>query len=118
MASSRVHTDSFVERGGLAALYGEGGSVDATFSTLGLRARTQAGDTTRLRDMLGWRHAFGDTMPTSTHAFAGSIPFTLEGLHLVHPCLRVPLLHDETLEQSGAAKAARFRPVFAFLRPS
>jgi len=30
--------------------------------------------------MLGWRHAFGDTRPTSTHAFARSIPFTHAGV--------------------------------------
>jgi len=82
LAYVRVKSDAFLERGGLAALYGEGGSVDATFTTLGLRASIQLGTTTRLRGMLGWRHAFGDTTPTSTHAFAGSIPFTLEGVPL------------------------------------
>ncbi|RST51865.1 autotransporter-associated beta strand repeat-containing protein [Variovorax sp. MHTC-1] len=82
LAHVRVKSDAFLERGGLAALYGEGGSVDATFTTLGLRASTQIGSATRLRGMLGWRHAFGDTTPTSTHAFAGSIPFTLEGVPL------------------------------------
>ncbi|MBT2324782.1 autotransporter domain-containing protein [Variovorax paradoxus] len=82
LAYVRLHSDSFVERGGLAALYCEGGSIDATFTTLGLRASTQLGERTRLRGMLGWRHAFGDTTPTSTHAFAGSIPFTLEGVPL------------------------------------
>ncbi|MBT2303802.1 autotransporter domain-containing protein [Variovorax paradoxus] len=82
LAYVRLHSDAFVERGGLAALYGEGGSIDATFTTLGLRASTQLGERTRLRGMLGWRHAFGDTTPTSTHAFAGSIPFTLEGVPL------------------------------------
>ncbi|QGW82579.1 autotransporter-associated beta strand repeat-containing protein [Variovorax paradoxus] len=82
LAHVRVKSDAFLERGGLAALYGQGGSVDATFSTLGVRASTQLGSTTRLRGMLGWRHAFGDTTPTSTHAFAGSIPFTLAGVPL------------------------------------
>jgi outer membrane autotransporter protein len=82
LAYVRVKSDAFLERGGLAALYGEGGSIDATFTTLGLRGSTQIGSTTRLRGMLGWRHAFGDTTSTSTHAFAGSIPFTLEGVPL------------------------------------
>jgi uncharacterized protein with beta-barrel porin domain len=36
----------------------------------------QASDSTKLRGMLGWRHAFGDTTPISTHAFGGSLPFT------------------------------------------
>ncbi|MDH6170029.1 outer membrane autotransporter protein [Variovorax boronicumulans] len=83
LAYARLRSDAYVERGGLAALCGEGGSVDATFTTLGLRASTQLGTTTRLRGMLGWRHAFGDTTPTSTHAFADSIPFTLAGVPLV-----------------------------------
>jgi subtilase-type serine protease len=29
--------------------------------------------------MLGWRHAFGDTVPTSSFAFAGSHAFTVAG---------------------------------------
>jgi outer membrane autotransporter protein len=33
-----------------------------------------------VRGLLGWRHAFGDTAPTSTHAFGGSLPFTLAGV--------------------------------------
>ena len=52
----RVKSGSFFERGGLPALHGGGGSVDATFSTLWVRA--------------------------STHAFAGSIPFTISGVPL------------------------------------
>lgn len=78
----RVRSDAFFERGGLAALYGAGGSVESTFSTLGVRASAQVGDNIRVRGMLGWRHAFGDTTPTSTHAFAGSIPFTIAGVPL------------------------------------
>ena len=30
--------------------------------------------------MLGWRHAFGDTTPISTHAFAGSEVFSIAGI--------------------------------------
>ncbi|MDP9965606.1 outer membrane autotransporter protein [Variovorax paradoxus] len=77
-----LKSDAFTERGGLAALYGYGGSTDATFSTLGVRASLQASESTRLRGMLGWRHAFGDTTPTSTHAFGGSLPFTIAGVPL------------------------------------
>lgn len=71
-AHVRVRSDAFVERGGLAALYGNGSSVEATFSTLVVRARAQVGERTRVRGLLCWRHSFGDTAPTSTHAFAGS----------------------------------------------
>lgn len=82
LAHVRVKSDAFFERGGLAALYGDGGSVDATFSTLGVRASTQLSERTRVRGLLGWRHAFGETTPTSTHAFGGSLPFTLAGVPL------------------------------------
>lgn len=82
LAHVTVKSDAFMERGGLAALYGYGGSTDATFSTLGVRASMQAGESTKLRGMLGWRHAFGDTTPTSTHAFGGSLPFTIAGVPL------------------------------------
>ncbi|RJG05513.1 autotransporter outer membrane beta-barrel domain-containing protein [Noviherbaspirillum cavernae] len=82
LAHVRLKSDAFLERGGPAAMYGEGDSTNATFSTIGLRASMQAGESTRLRGMLGWRHAFGDTAPTSTHTFSGSLPFTLAGVPL------------------------------------
>lgn len=82
LAHVRLKSDAFLERGGPAALYGEGGSTDATFSTVGVRASLQAGQNTRLRGMLGWRHAFGDTPPTTTQRFGGGLPFTLAGVPL------------------------------------
>lgn len=82
LAHVRLKSDAFSERGGPAALYAEGDSTEATFSTLGVRSSLQAGASTRLRGMLGWRHAFGDTTPTSTHSFNGSVPFTLTGVPL------------------------------------
>ena len=82
LAHVTVKSDAFMERGGLAALYGYGGSTDATFSTLGVRASMQASESTKLRGMLGWRHAFGDTAPASTLAFGGSLPFTIAGVPL------------------------------------
>jgi outer membrane autotransporter protein len=82
LAHARLKSHAFFERGGLAALYSEGGSRDTTFSTLGVRASMQASESTRLRGLLGWRHAFGDTTPKTTHAFGGSLPFTLAGVPL------------------------------------
>ncbi|MET3465090.1 autotransporter outer membrane beta-barrel domain-containing protein [Variovorax atrisoli] len=98
LAHVRVRSDAFVERGGLAALYGNGGGVEATFSTLGVRARAQVGERTRVRGLLCWRHSFGDTAPTSTHAFAGSIPFTLAG---------VPLAKNVAVLEAGVATQLR-----------
>jgi outer membrane autotransporter protein len=92
LAHVRLRSDAFVEQGGLAALYGYGGHTDATFSTIGVRASMQASESIRLRGTLGWRHAFGGATPTSTHAFAGSVPFTLSG---------VPLAKDVAVLEAG-----------------
>ena len=92
LAHVRLRSDAFVEQGGLAALYGHGGRTDATFSTIGVRASMQASESIRLRGTLGWRHAFGGVTPTSTHAFAGSVPFTLSG---------VPLAKDVAVLEAG-----------------
>jgi len=92
LAHVRLRSDAFVEQGGLAALFGYGGRTDATFSTIGVRASMQASESIRLRGTLGWRHAFGGVTPTSTHAFAGSVPFTLSG---------VPLAKDVAVLEAG-----------------
>lgn len=42
--------------------------------------------------MLGWRHAFGDTTPLSTHTFAGSDAFAIAG---------VPIAKDAALVEAG-----------------
>ncbi|RST55784.1 autotransporter outer membrane beta-barrel domain-containing protein [Variovorax sp. MHTC-1] len=92
LAHVRLESDAFFERGGPAAMHGDGDSLDATFSTIGLRASLQASERIRVRGMLGWRHAFGDTTPASTHAFGGSLPFTLTG---------VPLAKDVAVLEAG-----------------
>jgi outer membrane autotransporter protein len=92
LAHVRLRSDAFVEQGGLAALFGYAGRTDATFSTIGVRASMQASESIRLRGTLGWRHAFGGVTPTSTHAFAGSVPFTLSG---------VPLAKDVAVLEAG-----------------
>ncbi|MDQ7959061.1 MAG: autotransporter domain-containing protein, partial [Pseudomonadota bacterium] len=83
LAHVRLSGDGFNERGGLAALHGGGDGFSSTFATLGVRSTAQLGSRTRLTGMLGWRHAFGDTVPASTHAFAGSLAsFTVGGVPL------------------------------------
>ncbi len=67
-------TDGFAEDGGTAALTGAGGSTDTSFTTLGVRAASEfvlGRMKAAMRGMIGWRHAFGDVVPLSTHAFAG-----------------------------------------------
>ncbi|WP_418120575.1 autotransporter outer membrane beta-barrel domain-containing protein [Variovorax sp. 350MFTsu5.1] len=82
------------------------GSVESTFSALGVRASTQLGYNIRLRGMLGWRRALGDTTPTSTHAFAGSVPFTISG---------VPLAKNVAVLEAGVE--TRLRPTSSWEQP-
>ncbi|MDO9404161.1 MAG: autotransporter domain-containing protein [Polaromonas sp.] len=92
LAYVNVDTDGFGEAGGSAALRSGGGKEDVTFSTLGVRASTAMTETTRLRGTLGWRHAFGDRTPSSTHTLAGSPAFTVYG---------VPLAKDVAVVEAG-----------------
>lgn len=79
-----LDNDGFAERGGSAALHVEAEETDITFSTLGLRTAGTvelAGTTIALHGSAGWRHAYGDTTPTVTNAYAGGGPaFTVAGL--------------------------------------
>lgn len=102
LAYVNVDTDGFAEDGGAAALTGAGGTSDATFTTLGLRAATDfrlGGMTATARGMLGWRHAFGDTVPNSTHAFAGGDAFTIAGTPIAEDALVLEAGLDVGLSQ-------------------
>lgn len=78
-----LHTGGFTEAGGVAALSGAASDTDATYTTLGVRpSLTLALGPVQatLRGVLGWRHDFGDTTPTSTVRFVeGGDPFTVDG---------------------------------------
>ncbi|MGY8664065.1 autotransporter domain-containing protein [Bradyrhizobium sp. UFLA05-109] len=90
-----LHTDGFRETGHAAALSNNGGSSDATFSTLGLRTSTSfmlGGVNATARGTLGWRHAFGDVTPLSTVALAGGAPFTIAG---------VPIAKNSAVVEAG-----------------
>ncbi|MDZ5699001.1 autotransporter domain-containing protein [Chelativorans sp. M5D2P16] len=93
LAHVRVDTDGFRENGD-AALTGDG-SVDATFSTIGVRAATEfsVGETqARAHGLVGWRHAFGDTTPQFSHSFAGGDRFSVAG---------APIAKDAAVLQAG-----------------
>ncbi|MGH6763716.1 MAG: autotransporter-associated beta strand repeat-containing protein [Phyllobacterium sp.] len=95
LAYASLHTDDFKESGDAAALSVSGDTSEATFTTLGLRASTNFSLGTMratARGMLGWRHAFGDTAPLSTHAFTGSNAFTIAG---------VPIAEDAAAIEAG-----------------
>ncbi|MFC4170633.1 autotransporter outer membrane beta-barrel domain-containing protein [Microvirga sp. GCM10011540] len=82
---AHVHIDSraIMEEGSAVAVMGEAHSFDTTYSTLGARLTatlpTSAGLLT-FKGMLGWRHAFGDTVPEATFSYvSGSTPFLISG---------------------------------------
>ncbi|HET7414007.1 MAG TPA: autotransporter domain-containing protein, partial [Pararhizobium sp.] len=81
--------------GGAAALKTDSRTTDTTFTTLGLDASTRfdlAGTSARAHGTLGWRHAFGDVVPRSTHALAGGDAFTVAG---------VPIAEDAAIIEAG-----------------
>ena len=84
LAYVTLHTDGFTEALGAAALMGQSGSTNVTFTTLGLRgeyALVLGSMDAKLKGLIGWQHAFGDTTPKSVHAFlSGSSPFSISGV--------------------------------------
>jgi len=100
LAHVRLSNDTFSETGGDAALSVASSATDVTFTTLGVRAEQSVDlgemDGT-LSAMLGWRHAFGDTTPTSTHAFAGSESFLISGVPIATDALVIEAGLDLTL---------------------
>jgi len=75
----RLHTDSFSEKGGAAALNVRNKTTDTFFSTLGVRGVTELPQNVSLYGSLGWQHAYGDKKVSSRMAFAGSNTFITQG---------------------------------------
>ena len=96
LAYVNLATDGFSETGGAAALTSQADTTGVTFTTLGLRGSTEiatgSGMAITARGMLGWRHAYGDTTPLSTMAFAGGLPFTIAG---------APIAKDAAVVEAG-----------------
>ncbi|MGC1269116.1 MAG: autotransporter domain-containing protein, partial [Croceibacterium sp.] len=85
-------SSDYAEQGGAAALSGGNDSLDASFSTIGLRGETVLGGKLRLTGSGAWRHAFSalaERTPFTTHAFAGSDDFTIAGLPVARNALAV-----------------------------
>ncbi|MBB3212033.1 outer membrane autotransporter protein [Herbaspirillum sp. Sphag1AN] len=102
----RQSSDSFIEHGNLAALQSDSASMNTSFSTLGVRAASKFmvdGIDWTAHGMLGWRHAYGDLLPSSQLTLTGSTPFTVAG---------VPVASDAAVLQLGVeapvAKNASF----------
>ncbi len=95
LADVSLHTDGFNESGGSAALNVSSSTLNTAFTTLGLRAETDlpfASVRAKLSGMIGWRHAFGDIVPTSVQAFSGGDVFTVAG---------VPIAEDAATVEAG-----------------
>ncbi|EOI1370858.1 autotransporter domain-containing protein [Serratia marcescens] len=75
----RLHTDSFQESGGAAALNVRNETMNTFYSTLGVRGVTELPKNVSLYGSLGWQHAYGDKNASSRMAFAGSDAFVTQG---------------------------------------
>lgn len=96
LAYVNLATDGFTEKGGAAALHADSQTMDATFTTLGLRASMDFafGDLdVATRGLIGWRHAFGDVTPLATQAFSLGDDFSVAG---------VPIARDAATVEAGA----------------
>jgi outer membrane autotransporter protein len=96
VAYVNLHTNSFIEQGGAAALTSHGGDTDTSFTTLGLRGSTGfvlfGTMSATARGSLGWRHAYGDITPISTVSLEGGNAFSIAG---------VPIAVDEAVVEAG-----------------
>ncbi len=84
VAYVNLHTSSVNEQGGAAALAGESGNTNSTFTTTGIRGAIDFALGRRTvvtaSGTLGWRHALGSVTPASTLAFGGGSPFVVTGV--------------------------------------
>ncbi len=106
-----LDTEGFRESGGGAALTASSDTDAMTFATLGLRASMPLDDAVRLRGMAGWRHASGDTAPSSAHSMAGGAPFAVAGAPVAQDALDIELGIEASLADTatfGAAYTGRY----------
>lgn len=99
LAYAHLRMDGFTESGGTAALTSGSSTLDATFTTLGLRAGMGfdlGGTEAALQAGVAWRHVVGDVTPHSGMAFVGGNPFTVEG---------VPIARDAGVAEVGLTLA-------------
>ncbi|MDQ0395721.1 autotransporter domain-containing protein [Labrys monachus] len=96
LAYVNQHVDGFTEEGSAAALTASGRNEGVTFSTLGFHLAgtfETAGLPVTAKATLGWRHAYGETTPTSLFAFSGgSSQFEVAGL---------PVTRDAAIVDTG-----------------
>ncbi len=101
-----LDTEGFRESGGGAALTASSDTDAMTFATLGLRASMPLDDAVRLRGMAGWRHASGDTAPSSAHSMAGGARFAVAGAPVAQDALDIELGIEASLADTATVGAA------------
>jgi outer membrane autotransporter protein len=116
LAYVHVGTEAFREEGGIAALAGAASSLDAGYSTLGLRVASSASFSDMEmtpRFSLAWQHAFGEITPAATLAFVSTgIGFGVLGVPiaedsaLLDAALDLALSPAATLELSYSGQLA------------
>ncbi|AEV35715.1 protein containing Outer membrane autotransporter barrel domain [Pseudovibrio sp. FO-BEG1] len=92
-----LSSDGYSETGGSAALTAGHGTIDSTFTTIGLRVGTLAdlGEfSAKLSAQVAWQHAFGGKEPFASHAFNGGSNFSVAG---------APVARDALVLDVGAA---------------
>ncbi|WP_170182053.1 autotransporter outer membrane beta-barrel domain-containing protein [Phreatobacter stygius] len=95
LAYVSLSTAAFAEKPDAVALVSSGAASGLTFTTLGLHGATGfmlGSVSARARGTLGWRHAFGDTVPAARLAFAGGTPFGITG---------VPIARNAAVVEAG-----------------
>ena len=93
-AAIRIHQNGFTEDGGIAALTGTAKGFDVETTTLGVRGELAfASLPVTFSSMLGWRHAFGDVVPSVLLVFQGGAQsFSVAG---------IPIDRDAFLAEAG-----------------
>ena len=81
-AAIQIHQNGFTENGGPAALIGSAKNFDLETTTLGVNGELAFADLPlTLSTTLGWRHAFGDVVPSAILAFQGGAQgFSIAGI--------------------------------------
>ncbi|MDR0782001.1 MAG: autotransporter domain-containing protein [Pseudomonadales bacterium] len=110
LAYANLATSQFVEKEGISALASLGGRTKVSFSTVGAHAQSAlafgASTTATAKGTLGWRHAFGDTTPLSTHLFSVDNAFTVAGVPIASNAAVLDLGVDVTLGADSTLSVA------------
>jgi fibronectin-binding autotransporter adhesin len=104
LAAVNLRTTAFAENGNNAQLSGQAASINAAFTTLGMRAATRlALGTSRaeLRGSAGWRHVYGDTLPSMTASFASGDAFSVTGAPLAADAAAIEAGFDLSLADNA-----------------